>query len=116
MSTEAEIAVGHALYEDGCKAYAASDLPWDCLDEDAKQRWIKRGMTIVRAYQRAAWREPTAKDIRERKLMLTTNSYMRGGGKWSLWDEPRVVRTSMKSDEFDDIRVQDLPPLPEPKL
>ena len=111
MSTEAEIAVGKALQ---------FELKWSGKFEDmsaaAQSDLIKRGMTIVRAYQSKAWREPTAEDFHERKPMLCTNSYMQAQDVWSPWRRPTITEWFQPSDQFDTVRVQDLPPLPEPKL
>lgn len=110
MSKEAEEAAGRTLY-DRCGARL---LLWGDRTEEFRAEWIADAMAVVRAYQRAAWREPTEGDIRERKPMLVTNQYMRGGDEWSPWSGPRVSEWYMLSDQFDRIRIQVLPPLPDP--
>lgn len=110
MTTEAEIAAGRELYYGLTRLLTA----WEDLEENERKQWVKTAMLAVRAYQRAAWREPTAEDLRERKPMLVTNQYMRGGDEWSPWRESSVSEWYMLSDQFDRIRIQDLPPLPEP--
>lgn len=116
MSTAAEIAAGRAFYELKMGPYGSRNRPWESIEhEDERAAWIKDGMTVVHAYQREAWREPTAEDIRDRKPLLVTNSYMRRQDEWSSWRGPTIGEWFNPSNEFDAVRVQDLPPLPEPR-
>jgi TRAP-type C4-dicarboxylate transport system substrate-binding protein len=112
MSKEAEEAAGHEAW--------LIEFPdkrgfWDKLTDEDRAYWIGEGMRIVRAYQRAAWREPTAEDVSERKPKLTTIAYMRLENEWSQWSEPMISTWFKGSGDYDEVRVQDLPPLPEPK-
>lgn len=114
MTTEAEIAAGRTAWNQRPQAFS---LPWEefgRVNPVGRDLLIADAMAVVRAYQRAAWREPTEEDIRERRPMLVTNQYMRGGDEWSPWSGPRVSEWYMLSDQFDRIRIQVLPPLPDP--
>jgi hypothetical protein len=118
MSTEAEIAAGKAAYELKVGPYGAKQKPFESIEyEDERAAWIKDGMTIVHAYQRAAWREPTSEDRKSGKPLITTYTYMSSAppGTWSEWSVPYVSSKVSNSNQFDTIHVQDLPPLPEPK-
>lgn len=109
MSTEAEIAAGRAL----CTRYSGRGS-WDERSAEDRVYWIEWAMDIVRAYQRAAWREPTEEDVRERNPMLVTVSYMHRQDVWSSWRRPIVTDFFDRSNDFTLVRIQDLPPLPEP--
>ena len=115
MTTEAEEAAGRELREKSFPMQPFS-VKWEDLKPEIRSEWVRDAMDIVRAYQRAAWREPTAKDMRERKPLLCTNSYMRAQDVWSPWRRPTITEWFQPSDQFDTVRVQDLPPLPELKL
>lgn len=69
MTTEAENAAGRALY---LQEQDLIPVDWDSVGEADQAAWITCAMAIVRAYQRATWREPTEEDIHERKPMLMT--------------------------------------------
>lgn len=110
MSKPAEIAAGHALYEDSCEAYAAKDIPWDCLDEDAKRRWIRRGMAIVRAYERASWRPIAPDDPTDRTFLM---SYPHKGGGWSEPYECKLWQLGEPRYKPEMLRIRDMPGGPE---
>lgn len=109
MSTAAEIAAGRQL------ASVFAEKTWDEMTDDQRTTLIVEACEIVRAYRREAWREPTAEDRNTRKPLLTTYTYMSVPGKWSEWAQPYVSSNVSNSKQYDIQRVQDLPPLPEPR-
>lgn len=116
MTTPAQIAAGRAFYELKMGPYGSRNRPWESIEyEDERAAWIKDAMAIVRAYQRAAWREPTAEEIKEYKPLLKTYCFKFSDG-WSPWAIPAISTYHSLSNEFDVALVQDLPPLPEPRL
>lgn len=123
MSTAAEIAAGRALYAQFKRFFAdlqmainghVTVVDWEVLSAELQAEYIADGMAIVNAYRLGEIGEP----IRTRTIapLLVNNGDAPGCGVLSPWGVPRVHVLFDKSDQWNTIRVQNLPPLPEPKL
>lgn len=104
MTTEAEIAAGEALVDFIMRfksGTARLEYPTPFTEARA----------IVRAYQRAAWREPTEEDWDSDEKVLITQRFVTGH-----WTKPYFMKlkTYSQSKRDHDLMIADSPPLPEP--